>query len=115
MFMPISDQLQNGKENKMTTKHTAGPWKRQGKFILQEKVINGCSLTIAKIPYAGPDFQTKYNEGDANLIAAAPDLLEACKLINRYYSRKGKPDTSMPKNLAETVRTAIKKATGGTK
>lgn len=65
-----------------TAKHTPGPWATDGRFIVQE--VEGRSFWpgqpfIADCAISGsykPDGTTAAN---ARLIAAAPDLLEACK------------------------------------
>ena len=73
--------------------HTPGPWKVSGyhRAVLESKVSkDGCSITIANMPKcAGPGFEKGFNETNAKLIAAAPDLLKACQealdYIGGYY------------------------------
>ena len=66
----------------MSVQHTPGPWKVDGNVIRGDEKSNGsvsvaCILDVA-YPYgrwAGESAQA-----NARLIAAAPDLLEACKV-----------------------------------
>ena len=70
------------------SKHTPGPWKVCGynRAILQDKVsMDGCSLTIAELPICmGPQHPNGYDEANAALMAAAPELLEALRSL--YYA-----------------------------
>ena len=54
------------------SKHTKGPWEVRADWIVG---FNG-ALHVATIPRA---FDGDYSEANALLIAAAPDLLAACK------------------------------------
>ena len=56
------------------SKHTKGPWEARADWIVG---FNG-TLHIATIPRA---FDGDYSEANALLIAAAPDLLAACKAV----------------------------------
>ena len=71
-------------------KHTPGPWKVCGynRAILQDKVsMDGCSLTIAELPTCmGPQHPNGYDEANATLMAAAPDLLEALYVARGYMT-----------------------------
>ena len=63
------------------SKHTKGPWEVRADWIVG---FNG-TLHIATIPRA---FDGDYSEANALLIAAAPDLLAACKdLMSFDYQR----------------------------
>ena len=61
--------------------HTPGPWEVSGyhKAILQNKrSIDGCKICIAELPHGSyPGGMVGYNEANARLIAAAPDMAEA--------------------------------------
>ncbi len=64
------------KEQNMTTKHTPSPWlidKADNKII-----VVGGTVTVCVVGY---DLSGENNivQADARLIAAAPELLEACK------------------------------------
>lgn len=64
-----------------TQKHTPGPWKLDGRWVTD--AATGC-VTVAELPvipaYSEIDAGDYQNEANARLIAAAPDLLEACKV-----------------------------------
>lgn len=96
-------------------KHTQGPWV-QGRtesgwgVTPRVKVQNRCLLFIDN-----PDNCANGNiipsEADARLIAAAPELLEACKLAEKYFREMiiG-PETHYPE--VSSLRAAIAKAEG---
>lgn len=62
-----------GESLAMNTKHTPGPWRVEGRFVkaLKEKDVAECPR--------GYILHGKVDEANARLIAAAPDLLHACK------------------------------------
>lgn len=92
------------------TKHTEGPWKIG--HISEELIyINSPKATLAKV------HEESYLNGKANaqLIAAAPELLEADKkalnFLNSYPGfDAGNPNHPAP--LTEILRRAIAKAEG---
>lgn len=95
------------------SKHTPGPWSKR------YDEMNGCyEWTILKL--AGDNTQTvatAYERGDARLISAAPDLLEACEQTIaaglRHNADGGTPETLALKAQAwNAMRAAIAKATG---
>jgi len=99
-------------------KHTPGPWKytynkKFDRHVIRhsELVDRGDSNEIAGI-YNSLDF--KADEANANLIAAAPDLLEACKSalfdISLVINCKLEPSTM--RAVLPKLRNAIKKAEG---
>jgi len=60
------------------------------------------------LPEPGPDaIATAYTEADARLIAAAPELLEACKLALYFVEASGNPEG----HTATELRSAFAKAT----
>ena len=71
----------------MNTKHTKGPWTIDPSMELGLAVIqdNEDGEGIAEL---GPQ-RTIENIANAKLIAAAPDLLEACQLVERAYVGDG--------------------------
>lgn len=71
------------------TKHTPGPWR-----IEDGMVFGGHSFRVADLCCDGQ----KYNAADARLIAAAPDLLEACKRLVSC------PDLNLDKLSPETLK-----------
>lgn len=99
-------------------KHTPGPWKHDGEIIYSGNYTlnNGWTnhATIAKV-------EDRANwEANARLIAAAPDLLDACKHLNAVCfdfaecNANGKTefDTDVMIDAIETMRAAIAKAGG---
>ncbi len=92
------------------SKHTSGPWETNG-----VSVFDPIGLHIADSKY--PGFQ---RQGNAHLIAAAPELLEACKYAERIIevARKYFPksihnsDTFSLENACATIGKAIRKAEG---
>ena len=92
------------------SKHTPGPWQIGGRTILRP------TLTIFHIPFGLGDVAEVYEEADAILIAAAPELLEALRMFVVWYGLRDKHDTLLPPKeqeaeLAQAMR-AIAKATG---
>ena len=65
-----------------TTQHTPGPWE---KFFYKGHetwmVRGGKGLTLAELA----NHETEDSEANARLIAAAPDLLEACQSLVAAY------------------------------
>jgi hypothetical protein len=66
-----------GAETKQTPRHTPGPWELKPVHggVPGRRAIYACNALGEKFICAEP-----YDEANARLIAAAPDLLEACKL-----------------------------------
>jgi len=114
------------KENKLQTK---GPWEfnifkeypdQRGGFFIYSPGVKSC---IAKLFTSGEhrDYVPEKNEAydNARLIAAAPDLLEACKtstvaienLLNQHPELVGSELVSLHSKLCETIA----KATGITR
>lgn len=84
------------------TKHTPAPWNWEplnGELIVKE-CSDGSSFTLAEVNTKNPVW-----EANARLIAAAPELLEACKLVMRGTSWLTVKDF-------EFIRNAISKAEG---
>jgi len=92
----------------MTTKHTQGPWNAKDNSWDFSTVYgpNGQAVALCKISddvtEETQDTLEPIKEANARLIAAAPDLLEACIAIANGYKHKGE----------EIARAAIAKATG---
>ena len=60
----------------MSEKHTPGPWKRDGLCI-----DNGYGFTVAAVSAERLDPDSETLEGNLDLIAAAPELLEALRAL----------------------------------
>lgn len=97
----------------MSAKHTPGPWRvkrsesKPAFNVVGTKV--GCKYKIARCPYISDDDKQEA-EANAKLIAAAPELLKALKLmLSRFKgSQVGYIKADYVKWLAQEV---IKKAT----
>ena len=92
----------------METKHTPGPWRvAKGPLCFLvgtvDAVLDGRAAVVAEVR----------RENDARLIAAAPELLDALRVIARISvnSPTGKFQPGM-RNVWETAHAAIAKATG---
>jgi len=112
----------------MTTKHTPGPWAVQGLGPVRPEYPdwnhyairspeNICLAVVHEVDRYGADRALP----DARLIAAAPELLKACKAVSEWHQHSvGCPaseigaigDSGCDCGLA-AVRAAIAKAEGG--
>lgn len=71
----------------MSAAHTPGPWHidENGSSISSDAVTDLALLNMVNLRFSwgGSDFATKSHRlANARLIAAAPELLEACQAIN---------------------------------
>ncbi|EMN1229820.1 hypothetical protein RCG72_004421 [Enterobacter roggenkampii] len=90
-------------------KGTPGPWKvsRTGKSI--GSVSGGDDPSMLLVAWAEPYANPAHQEANANLIAAAPDLLEALlSIVNMEYQ----PKDDESDNVYLKARAAISKALG---
>ncbi len=98
----------------MKTRHTPGPWHihedddvaidtADGRFIARIEADDGKSAEDGYIPYA---------EGKANaaLIAAAPDLYDACRAAYAYLTPPASRFASNRKAAAALIEAALLKA-----
>jgi hypothetical protein len=85
--------------------HTPGPWNARQinphKYALDPHLITSGSMHICEVD--GAD--------DARLIAAAPELLQACELT-RQWMLGGQPGPHTDSALLDVIEAAIKKARG---
>ena len=90
----------------MTTQHTTGEWHTNSGQVYSLDDTRGATIALVSDHY-GPDVQ----QANARLIAAAPDLLEACKLA--YQLITDNPDqTERDMRVIDTIVAAIFKAHG---
>jgi hypothetical protein len=85
-------------------KHTPGPWRVNGRFVMALK-----EKTVCEVPQFGV-IHGKVDAANIRLIAAAPELLEAlkcCMCVLRTVSPGGDGDPDV-----EFARAAIAKAEG---
>jgi hypothetical protein len=95
-------------------KHTPGPWDVNG--IDTEKIrIGSRKMSDVAIVYNQPNrfdgSLSKSRKRNAELIAAAPDLLAACELVERWMLG-GQPGPFSDQKILEIVGAAIAKAKG---
>jgi hypothetical protein len=84
-------------------KHTPGPWKIEGEKMTVPKVVD---------PKSGDLIASIYVPSNARLIAAAPDLLEACKLaypllLDHAQFSYNEAETSAITRLEEAIDAAV--------
>ena len=110
------------------TSHTPGPWSvapggyainatNHWRITAQSPHLAGKMQTVCELN--GPWDEANY-QANANLICAAPDLLEACKAVLRGLEtgsvrekknmRPGPPENCFIPSLADLIRAAIAKA-----
>ena len=103
----------------MTNKHTPGPWRIEEDFAVENLSdptylkIKGSHL-ICKLQVCDDADIRREQEANARLIAAAPELLEACKLAAQYVAKMVADDvqTAMPPQIAlDRIEQAITNAT----
>jgi len=96
--------------------HTPGPWHfdlADGSHITAE----GGTIIIADA--WSIEFDEEFDNPDsvpaanARLIAAAPDLLDACEFFLKFADMRAKKGDELPSQLTGAVRAAIAKAKGG--
>lgn len=89
------------------SKHTAGPW-----HVFKDEINDGDGLTVARVVRFVPLYREQ-SDANARLIAAAPDLLEACKAIVDVCTTA--PPVELVRRLGDVVEqcaTAVARAEG---
>lgn len=101
-----------------TNKHTPGPWATAPAFPDQVYSVPEFERAKRETPEANPYdesliVETAGNEANARLIAAAPDLLEACEALLRDHlaTIKLKPE-EVKGGIGKQAMDAIHKAKG---
>lgn len=90
----------------MNTKHTPAPWTVNPKA--KRNVRHG-NLTIANCSSSQDGSREEEEIANAKLIAAAPELLEALKIVRNYFGENDK--TLAEHKMFAIADNAIKKAT----
>lgn len=87
--------------------HTPGPWEVQSNM---EIIVDATGLKVCDIE---PDYRTiEQSDANARLIAAAPDLLEACNEALEWLRIAALPGLETTRNrIQSTLDAAIRKAT----
>jgi len=104
-------------------KHTPGPWELDEMFrVIANKKGFKPSPAHTKFIVANNVYISGSREeqrANAHLIAAAPELLEACRTIDNILGKMSPPETCGPDELSDTtdliryhIREAIAKAEG---
>lgn len=97
-------------------KHTPGPWVSDNTGNYSRRwVIRHNGLVVAEIRYSALDRTNEDAYANADLIAAAPDLLDALRLALPYIEKAYEcsfPDYIENDYVLDTVRAAIAKAEG---
>jgi hypothetical protein len=96
----------------MKTSYTPGPWQVENGIVhIPHKTTHGGSYIYITSPITVRTATMTGNENNANahLIAAAPELLEACELFVTAIETLGKPSIA---DAGMAIRAAIAKARG---
>lgn len=109
----------------MTAKHTPGPWyalRGQRNISIRHKTGDKLlpMVNVASVRgYFPTDCPYGSSEANARLIAAAPELLEAAKLVLEWYEAEDNHSGTdfyqrmqMCRDSEDAIRAAIAKATG---
>ena len=93
-------------------KHTPGPWRvDDGRILGNEPSVENDDVLICDVA-SNNEALTDFDEANARLIAAAPDLLLACQAALALLEDNGQQGG--PKWTKDTLRKAISKATDTT-
>ena len=96
----------------MSSKHSKGPWHRSGANTIHSKADRVIVCYVGTADEEVREFNGERFEADAALIAAAPDLLEACEQALLWLG-DGNPASNYPGDVVRgRMRAAIKKARG---
>ncbi len=101
-----------------TTKHTPGPWKVDADTIKTTwNTVYGHPNPICRVMLQDG---IAYRDANARLIAAAPELLEACKVLENVFAATERAQAGLRdfcvtdlQNALDLARHAITKATQG--
>lgn len=89
----------------MTTQHTPGPWMAYAETVKIDRKPVCNRIAVFAMDEDGPVGHIEFSEGNALVIAAAPDLLEACKAMLEEYG-------GTDRVCGDMAKAAIAKATG---
>ncbi|WP_155272613.1 hypothetical protein [Bordetella hinzii] len=101
----------------MTTNHTFGPWRKAAGIVSNPRVIveDESGLTVCALSLRGALGDINRMNARADLIAAAPELLEALLAIVSECCGPERPysgDSYLPEQFIIASRAAIAKAKG---
>jgi len=95
-------------------KHTPGPWKHIGNGIVAP--VNDPKEKHGEIDASVFGDTVEQNRANGNLIAAAPEMLEACKVAFAWSCTRSETRhkwTASDQKVHEVLKRAIAKAEGG--
>lgn len=90
------------------SKHTPGPWRYKPHSVDSNYMLIFCSND----PHEGDNLRGYCGEDNARLIAAAPDLLDALKLMVEQFTKGSGHSTLKDSEARIKAHAAIAKATG---
>jgi hypothetical protein len=98
----------------MNTEHTPGPWRvGNGSFVISDHPAPGITGSDDVHHYGGHLICESVSQANARLIAAAPDLLEALKILSDYPISGGYAlGPCISECDMQEIRAAIAKAEG---
>ena len=89
------------------TAHTPGPWR-----VSDTDWVQGYRIQAVVSAVDGDDIAQVTNVPDARLIAVAPEMLEALKIITYWYNKANRDGVVLAQGI-DKARAAIAKAKGG--
>ena len=96
----------------MNTKHTPGPWKVEQRFSGNRFIHSDNSQSpICGVSFVGIGIEVDESKANADLIAAAPELLEAADAAIDAIADE-RADAAYKAEVVAMLRAAIAKATG---
>ena len=96
----------------MSSKHSKGPWHRSGANTIHSKADRVIVCYVGTADEEVREFNGERFEADADLVAAAPDLLEACEMAEACFVSLFGEDANHRAPALDSLRAAIKKARG---
>lgn len=93
-------------------KHTPGPWNTVGP-IVRSRLKDLADFRVGWTSKGDPNFEVPESEANARLCAAAPDMLQALRLLlDRIASGSGKNAIHLSAETYDAISAAIFKAEG---
>ncbi len=97
-------------------KHTPGPWITDGRWVARSFSPNQPFIADCHVSQDHREGGVENTKANAQLIAASPDLLEACKAAHQMFCDAvfiwGKDDDKKVGHMTKAIALAIKKAEG---
>lgn len=98
------------------SKHTSGPWviRTAATYRSQIEAINGKGRADIVARITTPKGGAEASDANANLIAAAPDMLSALEAVEAWWNAHGINGDHRTDAFCDLARNALKKARGQT-